>query len=70
MARYRTSERLTSLQMAQIELEATVGRSSILRAYHPDPKKRTVGLHTYVRIAKAAEKLGLPLPPEQNTEAA
>lgn len=69
MAR-KTIQKLTSLDMARLELEATVGRSSILRAYHPDPRRRTVGLYTWIRIAKAAERLGLPMPPEQRTEAA
>lgn len=51
--------------LARLEVEALVSRSSILRAYHQDPKRRRVGFYTWLRIAKAAEKLGLPMPPEQ-----
>lgn len=54
---------LTPLDFARIEIEATVSRTSVARAYHSDPSRRRVGLYTFVRIARAAEKLGLPLPP-------
>ncbi len=56
---------MTPLDYARIEIEATVSRTSVPRAYSDDPRKRRVGLYTYVRIAKAAETLGLPVPPPQ-----
>jgi hypothetical protein len=58
-------KKLSPQEVARLELEAVVSRSSILRAYHSDPARRRVSLYTWVRIAKAAERLRLPLPPEQ-----
>jgi hypothetical protein len=61
----KTPPQLTQQDLARLEIEALVSRSSLLRAYHLNPKRRRVGFYTWLRIAKAAEKLGLPMPPEQ-----